>query len=247
MNISFQNKVVIVTGGSRGIGKQLVKDFSSSGAKVFFTYLNSKNESEILSKEIGEQIEGHRVDGRIPNEVNNFIEKIGTKLGKIDVLINNAGVVPVALLQETSVDTWDNTLNSNLNSVFNFCKSSLKHLYKSGSGVIVNVSSLTADRPGKGAAAYSASKGAIESLSRALAIEYAPFKIRVNSVLPGLIETDVADEVTNEFKQELIKRTPLKRIGTTEDVSNAVLFLASEKAQFITGTKLYITGGRHIV
>lgn len=246
MNITFEDKIVIVTGGSRGIGRNIVKSFCEAGAKVHFTYLSNKEDAVCLEKELGNTVKAHRVDGRQHSEVENFINDIGKKYGKIDILVNNAGIVPKTLLPNTSLDTWNNTISTNLTSIYSFCTTAFGYLYKSGAGVIINISSLASDRPSKGAGAYSATKGAIESLSRVLALEYAPFNIRINTVAPGLIETDVAKDVTEVFKKDLLSRTPLKRFGSTNDVSNAILFLASDKASFITGERLYVSGGRHI-
>lgn len=243
--MSFKDKVVLVTGGSRGIGREIVRQFCNEGAKVYFTYLSNVSQASQLVEELGGSVKAFRVDGRKHEEVKNFVEIIGEEQGVIDVLVNNAAVVPKSLLPNTSLEIWNDTLHANLTSIFSYCTLAVKYLFRNR-GVIINISSLAADRPGKGAGAYSATKGAIESLSRTMALEYASFGIRVNTVAPGLIETDVAEEVTEKFKNDLLSRTPLKRFGLPEDVSNAVLFLASNKANYITGTQLYVTGGRHI-
>ena len=246
MNINFKDKVVIITGGSRGIGKELVKAFHREGARVYFTYVAKEKEAESLVDELKERVYGYKADNRVFQEVENFIKHIGNKEKRIDILINNAGIVPRFLFSNTSMKTWNDVIAINLIGVRNFCLASLKYLIRSENASIINISSVAADRPSSGISAYCATKGAIESLTRVLALELSPFKIRVNTIAPGLIETDVAKDITENKREEILARTPLKRFGKVEDVCNSALFIASDKASFITGAQLYITGGKHL-
>ncbi|MBU3093584.1 SDR family oxidoreductase [Clostridium sp. CF011] len=250
MEIDFSNKIVVITGGSRGIGKELVRAFAEANAKVYFTYLSNEEKAENVVSEFSERynttIKSYAVDGRSKEAVRNFMETVLTENNKIDVLINSAGYIPRGLFLNTTETVWKNTIDSNLNSVYNYCTSALKYMLLNKEGCIINISSVSACFPATGQAAYSASKGAIESLTKALALEYGKYNIRVNTIAPGLIETEVVKTISNKIKQEILKRTPLGRFGRTEDVSNIALFLASENASYITGTQLLVTGGRHL-
>ncbi|EGD47357.1 short-chain dehydrogenase/reductase SDR [Ruminiclostridium papyrosolvens DSM 2782] len=250
MEISFSDKVVIITGGSRGIGKDLVRAFAQANAKVYFTYLTNgekaQNVVDEFSRRYAATIKANAVDGRSKEDVHNFIETVITENKKIDVLINSAGYIPRGLFLNTSEDVWKNAIESNVSSIYNYCTNVLKYMLLEKGGCIINISSVSAHFPAKGQAAYSASKGAIESLTKALALEYGKYNIRVNTIAPGLVETEVVKTISNQVKQEILKRTPLGRFGRAEDVSNTALFLASENASYITGTQLLVTGGRHL-
>lgn len=140
----------------------------------------------------------------------------------------------------------ENTLDSNVNSIFHYSKYVLKHMILQKSGCIINISSVSAHFPAKGQAAYSTSKGAIESLTKALALEYGKYNIRVNTIAPGLIETEVVKTISPKVKSEILTKTPLGRFGRADDISNLALFLSSERASYITGTQILVTGGRHL-
>ena len=247
MEIEFKGKVVIITGGSNGIGEQLVNDFHEAGAKVYFTYLSSEEKAQNLCLKYDfRRIEGHRVDNKDCDSIKKFLNYVGEKEKKIDVLVNNAGVLLKALAANTSLKDWENIIQTNLTSIFVYSSIALRYLFKSGSASIINISSLNAIKPTKGVSAYAAAKGGVEAFSKVIMQEYASFKIRVNTVAPGLVDTQIADLVDPEFKKRIIKNTPLRRLCTTKDVSNAVMFLASDFASFITGEQILLTGGRHI-
>lgn len=166
--------------------------------------------------------------------------------GKIDILINCAGYISRGFFLNTTEDVWKNTLDSNVNSIFHYSKYVLKHMILQKSGCIINISSVSAHFPAKGQAAYSTSKGAIESLTKALALEYGKYNIRVNTIAPGLIETEVVKTISPKVKSEILTKTPLGRFGRADDISNLALFLSSERASYITGTQILVTGGRHL-
>lgn len=244
MEISMKNKVVLITGGSRGIGAELVRSFCSLGAEVYFTFKSSQQAAQDVMKHTGAI--GEKVDGANEKEVEEFCNYIGKKHKVIDVLVNNAGSVPRALLVDTTVDIFKSTFFSNVGGVFNFSRSCLKYLLKSSSPSIINISSVASDRPSRGVGVYSCTKGAIESLSKVMALEFAPYKIRVNTVAPGLVKTQVSEGITEEARGKILEKTPLKRAGEVQDIAGAVIFLASDMAKFITGIQLYVTGGRHL-
>jgi len=250
MEINFSDKIVVITGGSRGIGRELVRAFAEAKAKVYFTYLSNEEKAKNVVNEYSERynatIKAYAVDGRSKEAVQNFIEEVIAENSRIDVLINSAGYIPRGLFLNTTEPVWKNTIDSNVNSIYNYCISALKHMLLEKEGCIINISSVSAYFPAKGQAAYSTSKGAIESLTKALALEYGKYNIRVNTIAPGLIETEVVKTISDQVKQEILKRTPLGRFGRAEDISSVALFLASENASYITGTQLLVTGGRHL-
>lgn len=250
METNFSDKVVVITGGSRGIGKVLVRTFAEAKANVYFTYLSNKEKADQVVGEYTEKyntvVKAFAVDGRSKQEVQSFMDTVLKENGKIDVLINSAGYIARGFFLNTTETVWKNTLDSNVSSVYNYCMSGLKPMILQKKGCIINISSVAADFPAKGQAAYSASKGAVESLSKALALEYGGYNIRINTIAPGLIETEVVKTISNKVKQEILKKTPLGRFGRAEDVSNAALFLASDNASYITGTQILVTGGRHL-
>lgn len=248
MTHEFRDKIVVITGGSRGIGAALVRAYASKNAIVYFTYLNGKKVAEELICTISSKnVYGMRVDSKNKEAIYHFINDIGERHGCIDIIVNNAGVVTNPFLYEEKYDRWDETISINLTGVRHYCQATFKYLAKSFGGNIVNMSSMSAHTPMIGMAAYSASKAAVEELSKVLALEYAACNIRVNTVSPGLIDTRVASDLTDDVRNNIIKRTPLRRLGIVDDVVNAILFLSNNQlASFITGAQLYITGGKHL-
>lgn len=247
MGSFFKGKIIVITGGSGGIGKGLVKHFCELEALVIFTYLNNQRAAtDLLNEYQGYHVAGYKIDGRDHEQVKEFIEIIGTQHGHIDLLVNNAAIIHKDLLALTTINAWQDTIATNLNSVFSYSSTALKYLRRSSNGSIVNISSVVSDRPVRGVGAYASSKGGLETLTKVLAIEYGSFNVRVNSVYPSLVEGEVAQRVSSKLREQIIEKTPLKRIGLPSDVCNAVEFLASDKASFITGARLAVTGGRHI-
>ncbi|WP_379134451.1 SDR family NAD(P)-dependent oxidoreductase [Paenibacillus sp. sgz500958] len=250
MNIDFSGKVVIITGGSRGIGRGLVHNFARANAIVYFTYLSNEDKAatviEECKKQYGADVVGLKVDGTSKEDVDNFVKMVWNTHKRMDVVVNNAAWIPRGLFLQMSEGNWIDGINANLNSVIYFCSSAIKFMILKKSGSIINISSRSALQPGRGQAVYSATKGAVESLTKVLALEYGPYNIRVNTLAPGLVETDVVDTMQSELKQKILDRTPLGRFGTADDISNAALFLASDYASYITGTQLLVTGGRHL-
>lgn len=250
MRNNFIGKTVVITGGSRGLGREMVRAFAEAGANVYFTYLSNhekaRNVADEYSRQYKASIKAQPVDGRSKSAVKSFIDTLLKETGKIDVLINCAGYISRGLFLNTTEEVWKNTLDSNVNSIYNYCMSVIKPMILQKNGCIINVSSVSAHFPAKGQAAYSTSKGAIESLTKALALEYGRYNVRVNTIAPGLIETEVVKTISSKVKEEILKRTPLGRFGRVDDVSSLALFLASENASYITGAQFLVTGGRHL-
>ena len=238
-------KVAIVTGSSRGIGKATAKLFVKEGANVTITGKNLKR-LEDAAKEIGNvfPVSG---DIRIESDVQNVVKKTVEKFGKIDILVNNAGIFPqIKPLHKISEKEWNEVIDVNLTGQFRFTKAVIPHMEKNG-GCIINVSSDAGLKAFENfsADAYTASKGALVLLTKTWAIEYAKYKIRVNCVCPGIVETDMTTPylTTKSERDMAAAEHPLGRIGTPDDVAQAILYFASEDSSWITGAILPIDGG----
>ena len=246
MVLQLKGKVALVTGGSRGIGFQTAKIFSENGAQVVI----SSKDSELLAISANKLKNTYPIAADIRNEkeVQNVIEKTIAKFGKLDILINNAGILPrIKQLHEISESEWNEVLDINLTGQFRFTKFSIPYLQKT-SGTIVNVSSDAGLKAYEGfnADAYSASKAALVVLTKCWALEYAKDKIRVNCVCPGVVDTDMTKPFLKSEKDRDFADNdhPLGRIGTPEEVAKSILFLASEDSAWTTGAILAVDGGQ---
>jgi 3-oxoacyl-[acyl-carrier protein] reductase len=236
---SFENKVIIVTGGSRGIGKAIAEKFSQQKAKVIVTYKNSIDAAYFDSK----GIKHTQCDASNTKEVQQFIEAVIKEFSRIDVLVNNAGLTKDGLLMRMSEDDWDIVMDTNAKGVFNFTKAVCRQMISQKKGKIVNISSVVGITGNAGQANYVASKAAVIGLTKSVAKELASRNITVNCIAPGYIDTDMTSKLSETIKQGIIDAVPLKRIGSGDDVANAVLFLSSEEADYITGQVLCVDGG----
>ncbi|MFZ1077476.1 MAG: SDR family NAD(P)-dependent oxidoreductase [Nitrosotalea sp.] len=242
--MKFSGKVVIITGGSRGIGKAAANLFAKEGANVVIT---AKNNTRLQStaKELG--VIGILGDIRRKDDVNGVVKKTLDKFGKIDILVNNAGIFPdVKPLHETSEEEWNEIIDTNLTGQFRFTKAVIPHMMKNG-GCIINISSDAGLKSFENfeADSYSATKAALIHLTKAWAIEYAKYKIRVNCICPGIVETDMTEPYlrTETDRAMAIAEHPIGRIGNPEDVARAILYFASEDSSWITGAILSVDGG----
>ncbi len=245
--MSFKGKVVLITGGSRGIGFATAKLFSTAGAQVVITSKNSVKLTEAAGKLDCLAIPA---DVKKISEVQDVIKKTIKKFGRIDILINNAGIFPkIKKLHEISEDEWNEVLDVNLSGPYRFAKEAIPHLQKNG-GVIINVSSDAGLKAYQGfnADAYSASKAALNLLTKTWALQYAQDKIRVNAVCPGVVDTDMTIQfVKTEKDREFVNADhPIGRMGSPEEVGQAILFLASEDSAWTTGAVLAVDGGESI-
>ena len=244
MNVS--GRVALVTGGSRGIGKAIVTSLAKAGAKVAFIYQSNKSAADQLVAELA--TEGHEIwaiqaDVSKKIEADAAIEQIIAKWGKLEILVNNAGIIRDKLILAMTIEEWQQVIDTNLTSVFNFCQGAIRPMMGNRYGRIVNLSSVAADYSNPGQANYAASKAGIEGFSRCLATEYAKRGITVNCVAPGFIETDMTSAVVSAAGDKIKNSIPVKRLGRPEDIANAVLFLASEESSYITGQVLKVDGG----
>lgn len=235
-------KKVLITGGTRGIGLACVEKFAEQHYEVIFFYKNSEEKANFL-KDKYENVYPIRCDVSLEDEVNKSFERIFKDFGDIDVLVNNAGVSYSGLLQDMSVDEWKKVIDNNLTSVFLCSKNVIPSMVKKQKGVIINVSSMWGIEGASCEVAYSASKAGVIGFTKALAMELAPMKIRVNSVAPGAIKTDMLSSYSEDELNSISESTPLLRLGLPNDIAEAVYFLASDRASFITGEVLNVNGG----
>ncbi|MFS0614431.1 SDR family NAD(P)-dependent oxidoreductase [Lederbergia ruris] len=248
----LQNKKVIITGAGSGIGKSSAILFASEGASVIVNDIDLKKGSETFAriKEMGGEAHFIQADVTIPEEAKLLIENSIEKFGEIDTLFNNAGISGVGALDEVEVDDWDRVMNVNVKGVFLPSKYILPYMMKRNKGSIINMSSCVAEVGLAKRAVYSASKGAVLALTKAMQVDYAPYNIRVNAILPGTIMTPFVENYLKssyadpEEALEGIRRRQLSgELGRPKDVAKAALFLASDESEFMMGSPLYIDGG----
>lgn len=242
----FNGQIALVTGGSRGIGKAIVQSLAEQGAEVWFTFHSSEQSAQELEKSVassGGCAKGKRVDGASFSEVESFINELVRTTGKFDILVNNAGITRDNLLLRMDEAAWDEVIDNNLKSVFNFTKQALKHMLRAKSGRIINVSSIVGLKGQAGQANYAASKAGIIGFTKSVADEVGSRNITCNAVAPGFIETDMTHGLDEIRKKSLLEQIPLRRMGKAEDVANAVLFLASARAAYISGQVVGVCGG----
>ena len=235
------NKTVLITGGSRGIGKCAVEVFSKNGYNVAFTYLNSKDKAEKLATGWGAF--AIQCDVSKSEDVKRATDLTIEKFGKIDILINNAGIDEFCLFTDITDEKWHKMIDTNLSGAFYASREALKDMIKRQEGVIINISSMWGEVGASCEVHYSVSKAGLIGLTKSLAKEVGPSNIRVNCVSPGVIDTDMNAHLSNEDMEQLKYDTPLGKIGKCEDVCNTLLFLASEKSSFITGQIFGVNGG----
>jgi len=246
MDSGLGDKSVLVTGGSRGIGRAIVDLFASEGAQVtFFFRGDAAAAGEVVEagRKAGHRIEAVQVDVRDAAACGTAVEQIIERCGSIDVLVNNAGVVRDNLLGLLTPEEVQAVLDTNVVGVFNVTRSVVPYMISRRSGRIINLSSVSGEKGGRGQTNYAASKGAINALTRALAVELASRKITVNAVAPGVIETEMSREVRERAGDEVKSRILLRRFGSPQEVAYAVWFLASRFADYITGQVLHVDGG----
>ena len=240
----LRNKVAIVTGGTRGIGKAIVFQLIYQDAKVIFTYLRNDESAGIILDEIKElkgEAEAVKQDVRDFDSATKVVQETINKFGKVDILVNNAGIVKDKALMMMNEDDWEDVIKTNLTGYFNMARACIVTMLKQKSGNIVNISSVSGITGRAKQVNYSASKAGIIGFTKSLAKEVAAYGIRVNAIAPGFIETDMISELKN--KEELIKAIPLARFGKPEEVAKAVSFLISDNAGYITGQVIKIDGG----
>ena len=242
----LEGKTVIITGASRGIGKGIAEVFAKQGANIAFTYRSSYEKAKALEDELsanGCKVKGYKSDASNFEAAQQLAADVLEEFGSIDVLVNNAGITKDGLLMRMSEDDFDIVMDINMKSVFNMTKAVLRPMLKQRNGSIINMSSVVGVKGNAGQANYSASKAAINGFTKSTALELGSRNIRCNSIAPGFIETEMTEALGEDQIQEWRNTIPLKRGGTTEDIANSALFLASDMSAYVTGQVLHVCGG----
>ena len=241
----FENKVVMVTGGAAGIGRVTAECFAEEGAKVAICDVNPEA-GQSAAKALGPEASFEKVDVSDTASVLNWVKSVSDKYGQIDVLVNNAGITRDGLIVRMKEDDWDAVINVNLKSAFNCIKAVSKIMMKQRSGRIINLASVVGVIGNPGQANYVASKAGLIGLTKTVAREIASRGITVNAVAPGFIETDMTAVLSDDVKEAMLSQIPLRKAGTPKDIADAILFLASDSAAYITGQTIHVSGGMYM-
>ena len=243
--MNLENKKIIITGATGGIGHSLVKSLSESGAKILATGTRLEKLEELKSKFKNTDI--LKFDISKGEEIEEFIENATKQLGGgLDCLINNAGITQDNLAIRMNIDEWKKVIDINLTSTFLLSKFAIKKMLKNKYGKIINITSVVGHTGNLGQVNYTASKAGIVAMAKSLAIEYAKKNININCISPGFIKTEMTDKIDDKFKEAIISKIPSSRLGKPEDVANAVLFLASDQSNYINGETIHVNGGMYM-
>jgi 3-oxoacyl-[acyl-carrier protein] reductase len=243
----LENKVALITGGARGIGEAIVRRFAEQGAIVAFTYVseNSSAKAQAIVDDLtaqGATVQAYRSDAAVFAEAEALIGEVTKAFGRLDVVVNNAGITRDNLMLRMTEQQWDDVMQTNLKSVFNMTKHALRPMLKQRSGSIINMSSVVGVFGNAGQANYAASRAGIFGFSKSIAKEYGNRNIRCNAIAPGYIETEMTQVLSDEVKQSFMKSIPLSRMGTGEEVADACVFLASDMSRYVSGQTLSVCG-----
>ncbi|NBU91749.1 MAG: 3-oxoacyl-[acyl-carrier-protein] reductase [Flavobacteriia bacterium] len=242
----LKNKVILITGASRGIGKSIAQSCVNHGATVVFTYLSSEEKARALETELSSQggiVVGIKSDASDFDQAHQLVDQVVERFGTVDVLVNNAGITRDTLMMRMTEAQWDEVINTNLKSAFNLTKAVIKPMLKARSGSIINMSSVVGVKGNAGQANYAASKAGLIGFTKSIAAELGSRNIRCNAIAPGFIETEMTEVLDPAVVEQWRNAIPLKRGGQPEDVANATVFLASDMSAYITGQTLHVCGG----
>ena len=246
MHVDFSEKTVLVTGGTRGIGRSIVDAFAAAGANVAFTFRSSVDAAESLVDDLEDQgTEALSLQGDVadPDTAQAHVDAVLERWDTLDVLVNNAGITRDGLLLRMGEDDWDDVLDTNLKGVYNYCKAAYMPMMRQQSGTVVNVSSVVGTTGNAGQTNYAASKAGIVGFSKSLAKELGGRNVTVNVVAPGYVRTNMTDELDEDTREGILDAVPLDRLATPDEIADSVLFLASPAADYITGHVLHVNGG----
>jgi 3-oxoacyl-[acyl-carrier protein] reductase len=244
----LENKIALVTGGSRGIGEAIVRKFAQEGAHVAFTYHSSAERAEAVAESIralGVKAVAYRSDAGSFTESEQLVQAVLAEFGGLDVLVNNAGVTRDKLLLRMGEEDWDAVMQNNLKSVFNLTKHATRHFLKARNGSIINLTSVVGITGNAGQANYAASKAGIIGFTKSVAQELGSRNVRSNALAPGFIETEMTAELPEDVRAKYLENIPLQRLGRGEEIANACLFLASDLSSYVNGQVLSVCGGLH--
>lgn len=245
-SLDFSGKVVLVTGASRGIGKSIAQSFAAGGAKVIGT-ATSQSGADAISEYLGEQGCGLVLNSLQPETFADFVKAVEEKAGgTVDILVNNAGITRDGLFMRMKEEDWDAVLTCNLSSVAKLTQMCMRGMIKKRQGRIINITSVVGESGNVGQCNYAAAKAGLIGFTKSLARELAARNVTVNCVAPGFIATDMTAVLKDEIKESILKNVPLGTMGESDDIANAVLFLASDGAKYVTGTTLDVNGGSYM-
>ncbi|WP_312902050.1 3-oxoacyl-[acyl-carrier-protein] reductase [Chryseobacterium taichungense] len=241
----LEGKVALITGATRGIGKGIAEMYAQQGAKIAFTYAGSVEKAKELEATLSSvtQIKGYQSDASDFDAAQTLVDEVMKEFGKIDILINNAGITKDNLLLRMSKEDWDKVINVNLDSVFNLTKAVIKPMMKAKEGSIINMTSVVGISGNAGQANYAASKAGVIGFTKSVALELGSRNIRCNAIAPGFIQTEMTDALDDKAKEKWNEAIPMKKLGQTKDIANACVFLGSEMASYITGQTINVDGG----
>jgi len=243
----LENKVALITGATRGIGKGIAEKYASEGANVAFSFASSEEKARALEQELqssyGIKAKGYKSNAAKFVEAEELVNAVLADFGQIDILINNAGITRDTLMMRMSEEQWDDVIETNLKSAFNLTKAIIKPFLKQRSGSIINMTSVVGVMGNAGQANYAASKAGMIGFSKSIAKELGSRSIRCNSVAPGFIQTEMTEKLDDATLKQWTDAIPLKRGGTPEDVANACVFLGSDMSTYITGQTIHVDGG----
>ena len=240
------NKVALVTGGTRGIGRKIAEKFAENGYNLVLSYVSSNVDLEVIKeafKKYNNSVLILKADVSKYEECENLVKEAINKFGKVDVLVNNAGITKDGLIAMMKEENFSKVIDVNLKGTFNMCRNLVPYMMKNKSGNIVNISSVVGIVGNAGQSNYAASKAGVIDFSKALAKELAGRNIRVNAVAPGFIDTDMTSILSDKVKENIYSQIPLKRMGKAKEVANVVYFLSSEESSYITGQVINVDGG----
>lgn len=242
----LENKIAIITGATRGIGKGIAIKFAQQGCHVAFTYMSSEAKAKALEEELksfGVNAKGYNSNAADFAASEALVNQVIADFGDLHILVNNAGITRDGLLMRMSEAQWDEVIQTNLKSVFNLTKAAIKPMMRNKYGSIINMSSVVGNSGNAGQANYAASKAGIVGFTKSVALELGSRNIRSNAIAPGFIETEMTEELNTDVKQKWIENIPMKRGGTPEDVANVTLFLASDLSAYVNGQVINVCGG----
>jgi len=241
----LENKIALITGGSRGIGEAIAKRFAAEGAAVAFTYHSSEERAKKVESELqaaGVQAKAYKSDASSYEQAEALVKSVLEDFGQVDILINNAGITRDNLMLRMNESQWDQVIETNLKSVFNLTKHILRPMLKNRSGSIINMSSVVGVFGNAGQANYAASKAGIIGFSKSIAKEVGSRSIRCNAVAPGFIETDMTHELDEKTKESFLANIPMKRLGQANEVADVCVFLGSDMSKYVSGQTISVCG-----
>jgi len=247
--MDLKNKIAMVSGAARGIGRGIALELAKEGANISFSYVSSVKEAASLEKELvalGVKAKAFQVDIKDFEAVKAWVDETKTTFGGLDLVVNNAGIIKDKALAMMDIQEWHDVINTNLDGTFNLCRAAIITFLKQKNGNIINITSVSGMVGLPRQTNYSASKAGIIGLTKALAKEVAAYGVRVNAVAPGFIETDMLKDLSDDFKAKILEHVPLARMGRVEEVAKVVKFLASDESKYLTGQTIVVDGGMSI-